>query len=164
MNCAVPLDAVLGRNAFDLQRILEIEPEFLNAGNDHEHDDHAHGHGHDDHHGGHEHHEPHGLKHYHDEDMQSVALSIEGDVDPEKFMPWLQDFVQREGASILRAKGILAFKNEPKRFIFQGVHMLLDGDLLREWKPEEKRVSRLVFIGRNLKEDEISQGFLSCAA
>ena len=96
--------------------------------------------------------------------MQSVALSINGDVDPEKFVPWLQDFVQKEGGSILRAKGIIAFKDEPKRFVFQGVHMLLDGDLQREWKPQEKRVSRLVFIGRNLKEDEITEGFLSCAA
>jgi G3E family GTPase len=96
--------------------------------------------------------------------MQSVALSIEGDIDPEKFMPWLQDHVQREGASILRAKGILAFKDEPKRFVFQGVHMLLDGDLQRDWKPGEKRVSRLVFIGRNLKEDEITKGFMSCVA
>jgi len=169
-NCAVPLDAVLGRNAFDLQRILEIEPEFLNGETDHEHDHHLHDHhqhdhhGHHDHHDGHHHHESHGLKHYHDEDMQSVALSIEGDVDPDKFMPWLQDYVQREGASILRAKGILAFKNEPKRFVFQGVHMLLDGDLQRDWKPQERRVSRLVFIGRNLKEDEITKGFMSCAA
>jgi G3E family GTPase len=156
VNCAVPLDAVLGRNAFDLQRILEMEPEFLDAEGNHEHDDHAH---HDL-----KHHEERGLKHYHDEDMQSVALSIEGDIDPEKFMPWLQDYVQREGASILRAKGILAFKDEPKRFVFQGVHMLLDGDLQREWKPQEKRLSRLVFIGRNLKKDEITRGFMSCAA
>lgn len=152
VNCAVPLDAVLGRNAFDLQRILEIEPEFLDAEDDHEHDD-RHGD-----------HDAHGLKHYHDEDMQSVSLSIEGDIDPEKFMPWLQNYVQKEGASILRAKGILSFKNEPKRFVFQGVHMLLDGDLQREWKPQEKRLSRLVFIGRNLRKDEITQGFLGCAA
>jgi G3E family GTPase len=155
VNCAVPLDAVLGRNAFDLDRILEIEPEFLKVEDDHEHHEHDHAH---------HHHESHGLKHYHDEDMQSVALSIDGDVDPEKFVPWLQDYIQKEGASILRAKGILAFKDEPKRFVFQGVHMLLDGDLQREWKPQEKRVSRLVFIGRNLKQDEITQGFLSCAA
>jgi G3E family GTPase len=151
VNCAVPLDAVLGRNAFDLQRVLEIEPEFLDGENDHEHE-HEHEHSH------------HGLKHYHDEDIQSVALSIESDIDPEKFMPWLQNYVQKEGASILRAKGILAFKNEPKRFVFQGVHMLLDGDLQREWKPRERRLSRLVFIGRNLKKDEITQGFLGCAA
>src|SRR6202040_1167580 len=149
VNCAVALEAVLGRNAFDLDRILEIEPEFLDGEGDHENE--------------HEH-EHHGLKHYHDEDMQSVSLSIEGDIDPEKFMPWLQNYVQREGASILRAKGILAFKDEPRRFVFQGVHMLLDGDLQREWKPREKRLSRLVFIGRNLKKDEITQGFLGCAA
>ena len=109
-------------------------------------------------------HEHHGLKHYHDEEMQSVSLSIEGDIDPEKFMPWLQNYVQREGPSILRAKGILAFKDEPKRFVFQGVHMLLDGDLQREWKRGENRLSRIVFIGRNLKKDEITQGFLGCAA
>ncbi len=149
VNCAVALDAVLGRNAFDLRRILEIEPEFLDGMGDHEHE-HEHAH--------------HSLKHYHDEDMQSVSLSIEGDIDPEKFMPWLQDYVQKEGASILRAKGILAFKDEPKRFVFQGVHMLLDGDLQREWKPQEKRLSRLVFIGCNLKEDEIKKGVRACSA
>ncbi|MGB8901487.1 MAG: GTP-binding protein [Methylocella sp.] len=147
VNCAVPLDAVLGRNAFDLDRILDLAPEFLDGEDDHEHE-----------------HEHHGLKHYHDEEMQSVSLSIERDIDPEKFMPWLQNYVQKEGASILRAKGILAFKNEPKRFVFQGVHMLLDGDLQREWKPQEKRLSRLVFIGHNLKKDEITRGFMSCAA
>jgi G3E family GTPase len=152
MNCAVALEAVLSRNAFNLDRILEIEPEFLHADDHHNHGDNL------------GHHADHGLKHYHDEDMQSVSLSIEGDIDPEKFMPWLQNYVQKEGASILRAKGILAFKNEPKRFVFQGVHMLLDGDLQREWKRGEKRLSRLVFIGRNLKKDEITQGFLGCAA
>jgi len=157
--CAVPLDAVLGRNAFDLERILEIEPEFL-----HTEDHHDHGHHDHDHHG-HDHaHEAHGLKHYHDEDMQSVALSIEGDVDPERFLPWINEYTQKEGPSILRSKGILAFKNEPKRFVFQGVHMILDGDLQRDWRPEEKRVSRVVFIGRNLKEDEIRAGFMACAA
>ncbi|HEV7911497.1 MAG TPA: GTP-binding protein [Methylocella sp.] len=149
VNCAVALEAVLGRDAFDLDRILEIEPEFLDGEDNHDHE--------------HEH-EHHGLKHYHDEDMQSVSLSIEGEIDPEKFMPWLQNYVQKEGPSILRAKGILAFKDEPKRFVFQGVHMLLDGDLQREWKREEKRLSRIVFIGRNLKKDEITQGFLGCAA
>jgi G3E family GTPase len=157
VNCAVPLQAVLGRNAFDLDRILEIEPEFLGVEDKHDHDHREHGH--------HAHeHDAHGLKHYHDEEMQSVALSIEGDVDPEKFMPWLNEYIQREGASILRSKGILAFKDEPLRFVFQGVHMILDGDLQREWRPQEPRVSRLVFIGRNLKEDEIRSGFLACAA
>jgi G3E family GTPase len=163
----VPLDAVLGRNAFDLDRILEIEPEFLHTENDH---DHGHEHEHEHDHGdGHDHHHDHGhshggLKHYHDEEMQSVSIAIDGDVDPERFMPWINDIVQREGPNILRSKGILAFKNEPKRFVFQGVHMILDGDVQRPWKTDEARRSRIVFIGRNLKEDELRQGFLACAA
>ncbi|RFB77995.1 CobW family GTP-binding protein [Methylovirgula sp. 4M-Z18] len=156
----VELDAVLGRNAFDLDRILEIEPEFLHA-DEHDHDhDHDHHHHHDHDHG----HHHHGLKHYHDEDMQSVALEIEGDVDAEKFMPWINDLVQRDGPSILRSKGILAFKDEPRRFVFQGVHMILDGDTQRPWRADEKRTSKIVFIGRDLKEDEIRKGFLACAA
>jgi G3E family GTPase len=165
--CAVPLDAVLGRGAFDLERILEIEPAFLETG-DHNHEhDHECGpgcsHGHHDHSHDHAHHHG-GLKHYHDEDMQSVAISHDGDVDPEKFMPWINDLVQKEGPSILRSKGILAFKKEPKRFVFQGVHMILDGDLQRDWKTDEKRVSRIVFIGRKLDKAALTAGFLACAA
>jgi len=151
--CAVPLDAVLGRNAFDLDRILEIEPSFLEV-DDHDHDHHDHGHDH----------AHHGLKHYHDEEMQSFSFLIDGEVDPARFMPWINLIVQREGPSILRSKGILAFKGEDKRFVFQGVHMILDGDLQREWRPDEKRVSKIVFIGRNLKEDDLRSGFMACAA
>ena len=162
VNCAVPLDAVLGRNAFDLDRILEIEPAFLEAGQDHDHHhDHDH-HGHDHHghhHHGHDHHDHGGLKHYHDEEMASIALRHDGDVDPNRFMPWINELTQAEGPNILRCKGIMAFKDEPRRFVFQGVHMILDGDLQREWKPGEPRVSRLVFIGRHLPEEKIRAGF-----
>jgi G3E family GTPase len=168
--CQVPLDAVLGRNAFDLERILEIEPEFLACGPDCDdpHHDHAHhGHDHGHHHHGHDHHgHEHGasnLKVYHDEEMQSVSIRLDGDIDPNKFMPWINELVQREGPNILRSKGILAFKDDPKRFVFQGVHMILDGDSQREWKPGERRESKIVFIGRNLKEDELRKGVQSCA-
>ncbi len=158
--CAVDLDAVLNRNAFDLDRILEIEPEFLETD---DHDHHDNGHDHQDH--GHLHAHGHGgAKHYHDEDMQSVAIVHDGEVDPQKFMPWINTLVQTEGGKILRSKGILAFKGEPKRFVFQGVHMMLDGDTQRDWKPEEKRSSKIVFIGRDLPIDEIREGFLACAA
>jgi G3E family GTPase len=151
----VAIEDVLGRNAFDLERILDIEPAFLEA-DDH---DHHHDHGHD-----HDHDHDHGLKHYHDETMQSVSMRIDGDVDPDKFMPWVNEVAQKEGQNLLRWKGILSFKNEPKRFVFQGVHMMLDGDLQREWKPDEKRQSRLVFIGHDLKADELEKGFRACAA
>jgi G3E family GTPase len=152
----VPLDAVLGKNAFDLDRILEIEPAFLDDG-EHDHDhDHDHGEGHHHHHGG--------LKHFHDEHMKSLALESPGDVDPQKFLPWINDLTQKHGPAILRSKGILSFPGEPKRFVYQGVHMILDGDLQRDWKPGEKRTSKIVFIGRDLPEQEIRDGFMACKA
>ena len=89
-----------------------------------------------------------GLKHYHDEDMQSLSLRTDKPLDPTKFMPWLQDLVATEGQKILRSKGILPFTDDDDRYVFQGVHMMLEGDHQRAWKDGEKRESRLVFIGR----------------
>jgi G3E family GTPase len=156
----IDISEVLGRNAFDLDRILTIEPDFL-EGEDHDHDYH---HDHGDHAHGAHHHHGNGLKHYHDEDMQSVALRTDKALDPDKFFPWIQDLVAKDGPSILRCKGILSFKDDPERFVFQGVHMILDGDHQRPWRPDEVRDSRIVFIGRNLPEDKIRQGFESCIA
>jgi G3E family GTPase len=164
--CRIPLPEVLGRNAFDLDRILEIEPEFLDGnGPDHGHD-HDHAHDHDHHHGhhDHDHHRHHGLKHYHDEDMQSLSLKTDKPLDPDKFFPWIQNLVATDGPSILRTKGILSFKDDPDRFVFQGVHMILDGDHQRPWNETEARASRIVFIGRNLDEDKIRTGFEGCIA
>ena len=160
----VSIGEVLGRNAFDLDRILDIEPKFLEA-EEHDHDDDHHHHDHDHHGLGHDHHgHGHGLKHYHDEDMQSVSLRSDKALDPEKFFPWVQDLVAKEGPNILRCKGILAFKDDPERFVFQGVHMILDGDHQRPWKEGEERVSRIVFIGRELPEEKIRTGFEACVA
>jgi len=157
----IALDEVLGRNAFDLDRILDIAPDFLESEDDHDHH-HAHGH---DHHHGHDHEHAHrGLKHYHDEDMQSVSLKSDKALDPDKFFPWVQNLVQTDGPNILRCKGILSFRNDDERFVFQGVHMILDGDHQRPWNKDEKRDSRIVFIGRNLPEEKIRQGFESCIA
>jgi G3E family GTPase len=162
--CRIALPEVLGRNAFDLDRILEIEPEFLDDGGHHHHD-HDHDHHHDHGHGqdGHHHHGG-GLKHYHDEEMQSVSLKSDKPLNPDKFFPWVQTLVQTEGPNILRCKGILSFKDDPDRFVFQGVHMILDGDHQRPWKDDEARESRIIFIGRQLPEEKIRQGFESCIA
>src|SRR5262252_4508827 len=158
--CRIALPEVVGRNAFDLDRIMEIEPEFLGDGGHHHHDhDHDHDHGHD-----HAHHHDGGLKHYHDEEMQSVSLKTDQPLDPDKFFPWVQELVQIEGPNILRCKGILSFKDDAQRFVFQGVHMILDGDHQRPWQPGEKRESRIIFIGRKLPMDKIREGFAGCAA
>ena len=157
--CQVALKDVLERGAFDLDRILEIEPEFLHADEGHDHDHHHHDHDHD-----HGHHHHGGLKHYHDEDMQSLSLKSDTPIDPSVFMPWLQNLVSTEGQKILRSKGILSFTGDDDRYVFQGVHMMLEGDHQRAWKDGEKRESRLVFIGRDLPEQMIRDGFQRCVA
>jgi G3E family GTPase len=156
----IAIDQVLGRNAFDLDRILDLEPAFLDAEEQHEHE-HEDGHDHGD---GHHHHHHGGLKHYHDEDMQSLSLESDKPLNADKFFPWIQDLVATEGKDILRCKGILSFKDDPERFVFQGVHMILDGDHQRAWAEGEQRLSRIVFIGRHLPQDKIRAGFATCVA
>ena len=172
----IEVGEVLNRGAFDLDRILSIEPAFLEEDDHHHHEhgpdcgcghEHHHDHGHDHH--GHDHghakgHSHGGLKHFHDEDMQSVSFASQKPLDPEKFFPWVQNLVATEGPNILRSKGILAFKDDPDRFVFQGVHMILDGDHQRPWKPGEDQTSRIVFIGRKLDAKALEEGFLSCVA
>jgi G3E family GTPase len=158
----IPLDNILNIGAFDLDRVTEIDPHFLP---DHECDDACAHHDHDDHEHDHDHHH-----HDHDHDhvaasgIASVALSTERPIDPNKLLPWLNALTQARGPDILRLKGIFAFPSEPKRFVVQGVHMIVEGDTQRDWKPDEKRVSRLVFIGRNLDRKELEDAFLACAA
>ena len=96
--------------------------------------------------------------------MQSVSITLDQPLSPDKFFPWVQDLVQKEGPSILRCKGIISFKDDDERFVLQGVHMILDGDHQRPWKDGEKRTSRMVFIGRKLPVDMITQGFAGCVA
>ena len=72
---------------------------------------------------------------------------------------WLNDVLQTQGPDILRAKGIIDVQGEDRRLVFQAVHMILEGDLQREWRADERRYSRLVFIGRNLNEADLRKGF-----
>jgi G3E family GTPase len=155
--CQIGLDKVLDRGAFDLDRVLSLEPEFLDGEHDHDHDHDHDGHDHDDH----EHHH-----HHHDVEASGIgSLSLrQGAMDPEKFFPWIQEIVGELGPDILRLKGILAFKNDDERYVVQGVHMIIEGDHQRAWRADEKRDSRLVFIGRNLPEDVLREGFAACAA
>ncbi len=150
--CAIPLERVLGRGAFDLDRILTLDPEFLDDdGHDHDHHDHDHDHDHDHH-------------HHHDIEGSGVfSISLRGgDLDPQKFFPWIQQTAQEQGPDILRLKGILAFKDDAERYVVQGVHMIIEGNHQRPWKDGEIRQSRLVFIGRHLDEKLIRADFEKC--
>lgn len=155
---AIALDKVLDRGAFDLERILTLEPDFLEDG-DHGHDHHEHEHGHHGH--GHDHHRH---KHYHDEEMASVSLRASRDLNPDIFFPWISRIVETMGPDILRTKGILAFRNDDERYVLQGVHMMIEGDSQRPWGRDEQRESRLVFIGRKLDAAALKAGFEACIA
>ena len=160
----VPLEAILGRGSFDLDRIVTLEPDFLNPAHGepgHVHDEHCdHDHGHDHHHGhDHAHHD-----HVHDDDIKGVALTLQRPLDGAKITRWLNDILQTQGPGILRAKGIMDVAGDDRRLVFQAVHMILEGDFQRPWKADEARYSRLVFIGRNLDEAALRAGFEACAA
>jgi G3E family GTPase len=160
----IDLAEVLDRGAFDLKRALENDPHFLDA-DEHDHDhDHNHDHHHD--HDGHDHHHHHHdgeLSDIHDVTVQSVSLRG-GEMDSRKFFPWIQKVTQMEGPNILRLKGIIAFKDDPDRYVLQGVHMIIEGDHQRPWKDGEKRESRLVFIGRELDAERLKKSFDACLA
>jgi G3E family GTPase len=166
----VPLAAILGRGSFDLARITDLEPDFLNPAHGeagHVHDE-ACEHDHHDH-DGHDHHDhDHSHGHIHDHVAESgirgVSLSSETPMDGGKLTAWLNILLQAQGPDILRAKGILDVKGEARRLVFQAVHMILEGDYQREWRDDEHRYSRMVFIGRNLDEAALRQGFESCRA
>jgi len=132
-HCDVPLTKVLNVAAFDLKNALAIEPTFLEES-----------------------------AHEHDESVFSVALNDPGTVDSTRFNRWLYELVQAEGTNIFRLKGILDMDAEARRFVVQGVHMTLEGRPGKPWKAGETRCNQLVFIGRNLDEAALREGFRSC--
>ncbi|MBB4081889.1 CobW family GTP-binding protein [Brevundimonas lenta] len=168
----VPLDQILGVHGFDLERITEVRPDFVNpphGADGHVHDDHC-GHDHHDHDHGHDHahdheHHHHGARgHAHEDDIKGIALSLDRPMDGQKFTHWLDKLLGEQGQNILRAKGIIDVQGEDRRLVFQAVHMILEGDLQKPWGDKERRWSRAVFIGRDLDEAALKAGFEACAA
>jgi G3E family GTPase len=132
-DAVLEMDALLGIGAFDLNQALQIDPNFLTE-----------------------------TAHEHDETVGSVAIVESGEVDGDKLNAWLSNLLQTQGADIFRMKGILTIAGEDLRFVFQGVHMLFDGSADRPWRPDETRKNELVFIGRNLDESALKDGFRAC--
>ena len=102
--------------------------------------------------------------HSHDDSVTSVGLSSDRPLDAKKANAWLGKLLREKGVDIFRMKGILDIAGAPERYVFQGVHMLMDGQPDRPWKPGETRRSQLVFIGRNLDRAELTAGFAACHA
>ncbi len=132
-NSEIEMDAVLGVGAFQLDRALQIDPEFL--GED---------------------------AHEHDDTVKSVAIVEAGELYLPKVNAWISELLREQGVDIFRMKGILNIKGIDERFVFQGVHMLFDGTRDRLWQPNEPRQNELVFIGRNLDQAKLKSDFLAC--
>ena len=101
--------------------------------------------------------------HEHDEAVTSVGITTPGDLDPKKLNKWLRSLLSEKGQDIYRMKGVLSIKGAPDRFIFQGVHMLFDGQPDRPWG-NDPRENRMIFIGKNLNRSELNESFRTCLA
>ena len=171
----IDLTKVLDQGAFNLEKALENDPHFLDhdehddhvcgpdCDHDHHHHDHDHDHHHHDHDHHHHHHHDHGPSPIHDVTVQSISLRG-GEMNPDRFFPWIQKITQTDGPNILRLKGIIAFAGDAERYVVQGVHMIIEGDHQRPWKDGEKRETRLVFIGRDLDREKLERTFKACEA
>ena len=100
-------------------------------------------------------------QHEHDDEVGSIAIEVDGDCDADKLNAWLGELLREKGVDIFRMKGFISVAGESRRFVFQGVHMLVDGQPDREWGDSPRR-NQLVFIGRNLDEESMRQGFAAC--
>ena len=103
-------------------------------------------------------------EHSHDEEVSSVGISVEGELDGKLLNDWISKLLQTKGGDIFRMKGVLVVRGTKKRLVFQGVHMLFDAKFDREWKDGENRTNTLVFIGKNLDRAALTEGFKACMA
>jgi G3E family GTPase len=153
----VPIASVFDLKGFNLNAKLDIDPDFLNAddGHDHAHHDHEHGE-HCDHpsHQGHH--------HAHDDDVKSFVFRSKRAFNPAKLEDFLGAIVQVYGPKMLRYKGVLNMKGSDRKVIFQGVHQLMGSDLGPKWAPGEDKGSKMVFIGIDMPQDVLLQGLEQC--
>ena len=137
---AADVGKILGVRAFSLERVLQVEEDFLDTDGEHMHDD----------------------------TVTSVGIEFEGELDLDKLNLWLARLLREKGVDIFRSKGVLNVAGAgDARYVFQGVHMLMgisssaDG-VGRPWKEGERRINRLIFIGRKLNKDELLSSFMAC--
>lgn len=146
----VDMDFVLGVGGYDLDR---IDSEVPSEGSHCENHDHEHGH---------ECHKGHHHDHKHDSAATSVSIVSEGTLDLDELDDWLERLVEEKGVDLYRMKGVLSVNDSETRYVFQGVHSTLDGCPGKAWGSDEKRINKLVFIGRNLDESALRKGFKGC--
>jgi G3E family GTPase len=150
-NSELDLELVLALESADLEQ--KIDAAVLAHGHDG-----GHAHDHEKFH----HHDHLQRRHNHLANIMTVCIAEAGDLDGMKLSLWLRSLIAEFGAKLLRAKGILNLRGDPDQFLFQGVRMDFEGRPSRPWSQGEERVNRLVFIGRDLDQNRIADGFRGC--
>ena len=138
-NSIIDPSELIGIGSFDLEKTLEMDPEFLDTDAEHEHD----------------------------QNVTSISSKFKGELNVNKLERWIGELMQTKAEDLFRYKGVLAVKGMDQKFVFQGVHMLFGGDFSNEiglWKDGEDRECRFVFIGRDLDHQELEAGLLECKA
>ena len=138
-NSLIDPSNLINIGSFDLERTLEMDPEFLDTDAEHEHD----------------------------QRVTSISSRFDGELNVNKLSRWVSALMQEKGEDLFRYKGVLAVKGTDEKFVFQGVHMLFGGDFSRDiglWKEGETRECRFVFIGRDLDHEDLEKGLLECKA
>lgn len=186
------LKKIIDISGFNLNTILDIDPQFLaddhpDAAHDHDHSHCDHDHGHCDHDHGHDHAHHHDHAHDHDHDpatctnpdhnhahdhakpahndsIGAFVFKSDKPFDPERLEEFLGGVVQVYGPDLLRYKGILYMKGINKRMLFQGVHMLMGAEPGKPWLANEKKTTKMVFIGRKLPQEIFMKGLEQCLA
>tara|TARA_Y100000589_G_C27193491_1_gene645773 strand:+ start:3558 stop:4745 length:1188 start_codon:yes stop_codon:yes gene_type:complete len=138
-NSIIDPKELINIGAFDLEKTLEMDPEFLDTEAEHEHDDR----------------------------VTSTSMKFEGELNVNKLERYIGKLMREDGENLFRYKGVLAVKGIDEKYVFQGVHMLFGGDFSRDiglWKEGETRECRFVFIGKDLDHDALQKGLLECQA
>lgn len=138
-NSIIDPKELINIGAFDLDRVLDMDPEFLDPDAEHEHD----------------------------ERVTSTSMKFEGELNVNKLEQYVSSLTREHGENLFRYKGVLAVKGIDEKYVFQGVHMLFGGDFSRDiglWKDGETRECRFVFIGRDLDHDALQEGLMNCKA
>merc|ERR1719191_544480 len=135
-NSVVEMDYILGLKAFSLDKIIEMDDAFLDDNTDHQHDSR----------------------------VSSVGIDVEGEVVQQKLNNWIGWLLREKGTDLFRSKGVLAIQGMKQKFVFQAIHMLFANSMEGEWKADEQRRCKMIFIGKNLNREELTSGFTKCLA
>ena len=138
-NSIIHPEELINIGSFDLERTLEMDPEFLDTDAEHEHD----------------------------QRVTSTSSKFEGELNVNKLERWIGKLMREKSEDLFRYKGVLAVKGMDEKYVFQGVHMLFGGNFSKDiglWKQDEKRECRFVFIGRDLDHEALQSGLMDCIA